>query len=268
LTIGLYRMLIAMPFIVGMLRRDERPKFECGAAWAMLAGVAFAGDLTFWHHSMQHTSAANSTFIVCGLTPIWVALFSVGVYGTRYRWTGWLGQLCGVTGASILALARGARVGSGIGEGLAVGASFCYALFSISISRSRQRISGRLALYWMSVGSLGSFILLEVFERHPLTGYAPIGWAGLLGLAILVQWLAWLLINNGLGHVSVAVGTIGLSFQQVATPFLAAWLLDEPLRPLGMLGGAVIIVGIYWVATGEKPYERRLLPIADCPKPE
>jgi drug/metabolite transporter (DMT)-like permease len=256
LTIGLYRMLLALPFIFWMARRDERIRFDRGAAWALLAGVAFAGDLTLWHHAMQHTSAANSTFIVCGLTPIWVALFSVSVYGTRYCWTGWLGQLCGITGASILALAKGARVGSGMGEVLSIGASFCYAFFSVAISRSRKRISARLALFWMSLGSLGTFVVLEAFERQPLTGYTTLGWAGLIGLAILVQWIAWRLINGGLGHVTVALGAIALSFQQVATPVLAAWLLNEPLLPLGMLGGTVIIAGIYLVATGERaPHE-------------
>jgi drug/metabolite transporter (DMT)-like permease len=48
------------------------------------------------------------------------------------------------------------------------------------------------------------------------------------------------------------LGQLALGFQQVATPFLAAWLLAEPLRPLGMLGGGIIVFGIYLVAKGEQ----------------
>ena len=252
LTIGLYRMLFALPGVYWLVRRDGGLAFGKGAAWALLAGVVFAGDLSLWHRSMQFTSAANSTFIVCGLAPVWVALFSVAVYQTRYRMTGWLGQALGVSGALVLALARGARVGTGRGEILAMAASLCYAAFSLAISRSRRRISARQALFWMSTGSLLSFVALEALERDPLSGYSPLAWAGLVGLALLVQLLAWLVINNGLGHVNIALGTLALGFQQVATPFLAAWFLGEPLRPLGLLGGAFIIVGIYLVATGDR----------------
>ena len=252
LTIGLYRMLFALPGVYWLVRRDGRLGLGTGAAWGLLAGVAFAGDLSLWHRSMQYTSAANSTFIVCGLAPVWVALFSVAVYHTRYRWTGWLGQALGVSGALVLALARGARVGTGRGEVLAILASFCYAVFSLAISRSRQRISARQALFWMSVASLLCFLVLEAVQGQPLTGYSPRAWAGLIALALVVQLLAWLMINSGLGHINIALGTLALGFQQVVTPFLAALFLGEALRPLGLLGGLVIVAGIYLVATGER----------------
>jgi drug/metabolite transporter (DMT)-like permease len=34
----------------------------------------------------------------------------------------------------------------------------------------------------------------------------------------------------------------------VATLFLAAWLLAEPIRPLGIVGGVLIVAGIVAVA--------------------
>lgn len=252
LTVGLYRMAIALPGIYWLARNEARIRVDGAALWAMAAGVAFAADITLWHHSMQFTSAANSTFIVCGLSPVWVALFSVAVYETRYRWSGWLGQVLGVAGALVLALAKGARVGTGLGELYAVIASFFYAGFSLLISRSRQHNSARMALLWMSLGSLLSFLVLEAIERQPLIGYTNQAWLGLFGLGIVAQLLAWLLINHGLGRVDVALGALALGLQQVATPLLAAWLLAEPLKPLGMLGGSVILVGIYLVAAGHR----------------
>ena len=131
-------------------------------------------------------------------------------------------------------------------------ASFCYATFSLTLSRSRRHLSARQALLWMSLGSLASFTLLELALREPLRGYTELGWAGLIGLGLVVQLLAWLIINRGLGNVSVALGTLALSVQQIATPFLAAWLLREALKPLGLLGGLLIVGGIVLVATGEK----------------
>jgi drug/metabolite transporter (DMT)-like permease len=252
LTVGLYRMLVALPGIYLLARRAGPIRWNEHAAWALAAGVAFSLDLVFWHHSMNHTSAANATFIVCGLTPVWVALVSVACGRTHYGWSGWLGQVLGVAGAALLALARGARVGDGKGEFLAIVASVCYATFSLTITLSRRRLSAIQALFWMSLGSFGSFLLQELYFREPLRGYTPLAWFGLVGLGVVIQLLAWWLINSGLGHVPVALGALALGFQQVATPFLAAWLLDEALRPLGLLGGAVILIGIVLVATGER----------------
>lgn len=45
-------------------------------------------------------------------------------------------------------------------------------------------------------------------------------------------------------------GALGLQAQQIATLFLGAWLLSEPLRPLGLLGGGLIMAGILAVAFG------------------
>jgi drug/metabolite transporter (DMT)-like permease len=251
LTIGLYRMLFALPLICWFVIRGKSLGFGRGAVWGILAGFAFAGDLYLWHESLRFTSAANSTFIVCGLNPVWVAVFSVAVYGARYSWRGWSGQALGLFGALLLALARGARVGDGKGECFAILASFCYAAFSLAIARSRKQISARQALLWMSIGSLTAFLALEAVERNPLSGFSSLAWLGFVGLGVVVQFIAWLSINSGLGRINIALGALGLSFQQVATPILAVWLLNEPIRPLGILGGMIIVAGIYLVATGE-----------------
>ncbi|HEY4394287.1 MAG TPA: EamA family transporter [Polyangia bacterium] len=68
-----------------------------------------------------------------------------------------------------------------------------------------------------------------------------------------MQLLGWWLNSWGLGHVDVATGAIALQMQQVATLFLAAWLLAEPLSPLGLAGGACILGGIVMVAAGASP---------------
>lgn len=251
-TVGFYRMLFALPGILWLVRREGGLGLSRSALWAMLAGVAFSGDLTLWHSAMNHTSAANATFIVCGLSPLWVALFSVGFYATRYRSIGWFGQGLSVLGSFILAFARGARVGTGIGELLAIASSLCYAAFSLCLARAREKSSARQALLWMSVGSFLSFVVIECVERAPLYGFSTKAWISLVGLAALVQLLAWLLINSGIDKVPIALAALALGCQQVATPFLSAWLLDEPLRPLGLFGGGLIFVGIYCVAGGAR----------------
>jgi drug/metabolite transporter (DMT)-like permease len=250
LTIGLYRMLFALPGVLLLTQRAGAGGGDAaGRRWGILAGLAFAGDLALWHESMRHTSAANATLLVGGLSPIWVALFAALALGLRYRWAGWLGQAAGLAGALVLAVARGARAGSGRGEALAMAASLCYAAFTLAMSRARRTLNAPQALFWMTVSSLACFVVASVAAGDPLAGYGARGWASLVGLGLVVQLAAWWLSSWGLGHVDATLGALGLQMQQIATIFLAAWLLDEPLRPLGLAGGALIMTGIVLVAS-------------------
>jgi drug/metabolite transporter (DMT)-like permease len=258
LTVGFYRMLVALPGAGLLARRGGSLGDARGRAWALAAGVAFFLDLALWHVAMHETSAANATLLVGGLAPIWVALFSFFALGRRVGPLGWLGQLAGFAGALVLALARGARgtggvagaVAIGAGEAVAVGASFSYAAFTLLLSRARATLDAPQALFWMSLSCLACFAVSALAAGHPFSRYDGRAWASLVGLGVVVQLVAWWLNSWGLGHIEPAVGALGLQMQQVATLFLAAWLLAEPLRPLGLHGGALLCGGIVLVSLG------------------
>lgn len=250
LTVGFYRMLIALPGAYVLARRAGHLGPRIGRFWGLGAGALFFADLALWHQSMHDTTAANATLLVGGLSPIWVALFAFAVLGRRPRWLGWLGQLVGLGGAVVLALSRGAQGGVGTGELIAIAASFCYAAFTLTMSRSRDTLDAPQALFWMSLGCLACFTLSGLAAGHPFTGYDTRAWLSLVGLGLIVQLLAWWLNSWGLGHIEAQVSAIALQMQQVATLFLAAWLLDEPLRAMGVLGGGLLIVGIVFVSVG------------------
>jgi len=257
ITVGFYRMLFALPGAFLLAWRSGGLGAPVGRRWGFLAGVAFFLDLGSWHFAMNYTTVANATFILCGLSPVWVALFSVLVLGRRYRWLGWLGQVVGLGGALILALARGARGGSGAGEVIAIAGSFCYAAFTLTLARSRQTLTAPQALFWMVAGCLAGFLIAGLVTAQPFAGYDQRAWISLLALSLVVQLFGWWLNSWGLGHVDAAAGALALQAQQVATLFLAAWLLAEPIRALGLTGGALLVTGIVLVTFGSaSPSER------------
>jgi len=247
LTVGFYRMVFALPGALLLARASGGRLDGAGRGWAIAAGVFFSMDLALWHLAMRYTTAANATLLV-GLSPIWVALVAAMFWGRRFGPLGWLGQAVGLSGALVLALARGARSGSGRGEAIAFGASFCYAAFTLAMSRARRSLPAPQALVLMSLTCLCCFAIAIGIAHDPLTGYSARAWVSLVGLGLIVQLLGWWLNSWGLGHVDAATGAIALQMQQVATLFLSAWLLAEPLRALGVLGGGLIVAGIVMVA--------------------
>jgi drug/metabolite transporter (DMT)-like permease len=102
----------------------------------------------------------------------------------------------------------------------------------------------------MIVGCLAGFLIAGVIGRQPFLGYDPRAWVSLVALSLVVQLFGWWLNSWGLGHVDAAAGALALQAQQVATLFLAAWLLAEPLRVLGLTGGALLVGGIVLVTFG------------------
>jgi len=248
-TVGFYRMLFGLPGVLLLARAGGDGWGDpTGRRWAIAGGLAFSADLALWHEAMRKTTAANATLLV-GLSPVWVALLAAAIWKRRYGLRGWAGQAVGLAGALVLALARGARSGDGHGETIAIGASFCYAAFTLAISRARRTLAAPQALLWVILTCLACFAVIVAAGGDPLHGYTPRAWVSLVGLGLLVQMLGWWLNSWGLGHVDPATGAIALQMQQVATVFLAAWLLAEPLRPLGLLGGGLILAGILMVAT-------------------
>lgn len=250
-SVGLYRMVFALPAAFLLARRTGSLGRGAGRRWALVAGVAFFLDLWLWHLAMHDTTAANATLLVSGLAPVWVALWSVFALGARPDALGWVGQACGLAGALTLALAKGARGGTGRGELLAIVASFSYAAFTVALKRSRGTLRAEQALLWFSAACLACFLATALATGVRLTGYDTRAWLSLIGLGVIIQIIGWWAASWGLGHTRVALGAIALQGQQVATLFLAGWLLSEPPKPLGLLGAGLILGGIVLVARDE-----------------
>jgi drug/metabolite transporter (DMT)-like permease len=245
LVVGFYRMLFALPGVLLLACSEwNAPAPDPRAlGWAAAAGLCFIFDLWLWHLSLEHTSVANSTLLV-GLSPLWVAIASVSLFGARLRRRSWTGLALALSGALVLGLAKGARWGTGRGELLAAGASVAYAFFTLALARARMGMSARRVLAVVSITCLAGFGALALAQGHPFTGFPTRAWASLLGLGVVVQVLAWWLISWGIGHVDANLGSIGLLVQPVATVGLGWILLGEHIKPVQGVGSLLILAGI------------------------
>ena len=256
LGIGFYRMLLALPFVALLAFTSRESWGEARhRGWASAAGLLFVADLWLWHESLRFTSAANATLLAC-LAPLWVALISVAFLRARLRKRGWMGLALALGGASVLGLAKGARWGTGLGEALGLAASLAYGLFTVALSQARRGLGARNALFLVTTICVAGFGLLGLARHEPFTGYTPHAWAALLGLGIVCQVAAWVLITWGIGHVQAHAGSVGLLLQPVATVGLAWWMLHEPVKSLQGLGVLLILMGV-GLSASAPPLPRR-----------
>jgi drug/metabolite transporter (DMT)-like permease len=251
-----YRVLIAtvvlsVPYALHSLRarrEAERPRMTPRIMWGVaLAALFFALDLGLWNTSLAFTSAANST-LLGNTSTVWVSIGAMLIFHESLKRRFWLGMFMAFAGAVII-VGRDAFEHPNLGWGdlLAVGSSLFYAGYLLSTQRVRQHV-GTLPFMWLSsaVGTLFLFAYVLAVGSN-LTGFSEDTWRALLALGIISHALGWMAINYSLGHLPAPIASVSLLSQPVITALLAVPLLAEPLSAYQIVGGLLVLLGIYIV---------------------
>jgi len=221
----------------------------------LAAGIAFAGDLAFWHWSIQYTSVANST-LLANLASIFVTLAA---------WVLWKQRPSGlfVTGlaAALLGVALLVRASLGfsptalLGDALGVATAMFYAWYLLSMKGLRDRGAATLQLMATTTTITAVILLPVALASAHLSGQALLpqsctGWLKLLGLAWISHSAGQSLIAYALAQLPAAFSAVGLLLQPVMAAVFAWLLLAEPLSAPQFAGGAVVLAGIYLAHLG------------------
>ena len=251
-----WRVALALPALWGLcwIRRPAARR-RYPARWCLLlvAGFAFAGDLAFWHTSIQLTSVANST-LLANLASIFVTLAAwifLRERPTRLFVAGLGAALAGVTLLVHTSLEFSPRGLTGDALGVVTAVFYAGYLLAVKALRDRGETTPRV----MAITSSVSAILLlpvAVATGEPMLPATPTGWLILLGLALVSHAAGQGLIAYALAHLPAAFSSVSLLFQPVMAALFAWLLLGEPVVALQVAGGAVVLLGIYLARRGSK----------------
>jgi drug/metabolite transporter (DMT)-like permease len=251
-----WRVALAVPalWIVYGIKGARRAR-RYPARWLLLvaSGVAFAGDLAFWHASIQLTSVANST-LLANLASIFVTLAAWMLLRQRPTLL-FLAGLAAALGGVVLLVYNSLQFSpSGLaGDALGVVTAMFYAGYILAVKALRD--GGETTLELMAVTTtLTALVLFPVAlatgeSMLPETAY---GWCILAGLALVSHAAGQGLIAYALAHLPAAFSSVSLLFQPVMAALFAWLLLAEALTPLQIAGGIVVLAGIYLARHGSR----------------
>jgi drug/metabolite transporter (DMT)-like permease len=244
-----WRVALALPplWAFGLLEKRALGKGE-RRAWLLLgaAGLAFAGDLGFWHASIQLTSVANAT-LLANLSSLFVTL-AAWIFLREAPSRLFLAGL-GLALLGVVLLVRTSLQFSAsalLGDALGVLTAMFYAGYILAVKGLRDR--GATALRIMAVTSTLTAILLLPAALATGEQFFPAtatGWLVVLGLALISHAAGQGLIAWALAHLPAAFSSVGLLLQPVVAAFFAWLLLAEPLAAPQIAGGLVVLAGIY-----------------------
>lgn len=257
-----WRVALAVPLLwilhaAAARRASAMPAPPAHRGYVAAAGLAFAGDLAFWHWSIQYTSVANST-LLANLATIFVTLAAWLLWKqrpTRLFVAGLAAALIGV--AMLVRTSLAFSPTALLGDALGVVTAMFYAWYLLSVKAIRDR--GAATLHLMAVTTtITAALLLPVAlgaahqSGEPMLPQSPGGWLVLLGLAWISHSAGQGLIAYALAHLPAAFSSVSLLFQPVMAGVFAWLLLGEPLVALQVAGGAVVLAGIWLARRGSK----------------
>jgi drug/metabolite transporter (DMT)-like permease len=225
-------------------KADDRPRSLRDAGWLAFPGVMLAGDLIAWHISIQLTSVANAS-LLANLAPIFVTLASWLLFGSLVSRKFLAGLALAVGGVFILNSGAGSGPGAPSGgDALAILASVFYAGYVLSLSRLRGRYSTLTTMLWSSAAAALCMLPVALV-------WEPNFWPATASAWVVVLALGWICHAGGQGLIIYALALLPASFSsltlliQPVVAACAAWLLlNEPLGPAQIVGGAVVLMGI------------------------
>lgn len=231
-------------------------------SWGTLAGIGglmFGGQFVFLFFAMQAGLPPGLTSVLVQLQgPLTVVLAALVLreHATRGQWLGLL-----IAGLGVLIIARSVEgTASLLAVGLALLSALTWAAGNLFF-RSARGVSMFAVTAWANLVPPLPFALCALAFDGPTLLLTPVlapTWQGWLVLAYTVgpvMWLGYLLWGTLLRTYPAArVGPVSLLVPCAALGF-AAWLVDEPLDGLRLLGVAVVLGG---VATGLFASVRRM----------
>lgn len=224
--------------------------------WSLLAASALALHFACFITSLQLTSVAAATALVC-LQSGWIAVFQL-LRGTRHRWPVLAGL--GTAFGGVVAI-TGFDMGSSpealLGDVLAVAGGALAGLYTLAGGKARQSMTTG-TYTTLCYGMCAALVaVLAVFSGQPLTGFDAGGWLGIIAITVCAQLVGHTAFNHLLATMSPLLVSMIILLEIPGAALLAAIFLNETL-PVGTYAGlALILVGLAVVVLGQRSGSKR-----------
>jgi drug/metabolite transporter (DMT)-like permease len=245
-----WRTVLAAPLLMAWAWHVRGSEPETRTPWGAIlgSGVFFAGDLGVWHWSIVYTSVANSALLV-NLAPVFVTLAGWLLWRRAVTRMFIAAMVIAIVGMIVLVGPNFAVGGTKLlGDALAALAAVSYAgyLLSVKVARDAKASTAKF-MAWSTTITAVVLLPIALVSPQPFLPESAYGWAVLVGLAIVTQILGQGLIAYAFAHLPASLSSLSLLIQPV-TAVIFAWILfDEAMTPLQLVGGAIVLMGI-WLA--------------------
>jgi drug/metabolite transporter (DMT)-like permease len=259
-TSAFYRVCIAAVVLVPywLLSGRARNVTLSAALVALLGGAFFGMDLALFNTAVLKTSATTA-MVLTNNSPVLVGLGTWLLFRDRPRATFWIGLVLALAGCLVMVGGDMIRKNGGVGIGdvggdlLAAAASVFFAAYLITTGRVRSNMDTITFTTLAVVGSVITMLVVCIIVNAPLTGFPASAWPSLIALGLVTQITGYLGVTYALGRLPATAASVILLGVAPVTAFLDVMFLGEPLSIAQIVGGTLVLAGIFVVSRRASP---------------
>ena len=219
---------------------------------SVLSGVFLAFHFTLWFESLRHTSVASSTTIVC-TEVIWVSLGYALFLKGRMHFRAVLAIAVTLVGSVLIALADSSTGGAHLyGDLLSLLAAVAVAAYVLLGRIVRETVSTTVYTFVVYASCAAVLLCFCLIQGNPLFGYGISGIVVGLLLAVFSTILGHSIFSWCLKYFSPSFVSASKLCEPVVAAILAGFLFGESPAALQLLGGAMILAGVFYYSRLEK----------------
>ena len=249
----LWTVALMTPVVLGKteIRQELRNLDRRTVLLSLFSGVFLAAHFFLWFESLDHTSVASSTTIVC-TEVIWVSigycLFLKGKLSVRAL----LAIAVTLAGSFLIACSdAGAGETNLYGDMLALIAAIVEAFYTL-IGRNVRRSVSTSAYTYIVYSACGAVLaVLCLVQGHGFFDYGLVSILVGLLLAVFSTILGHSVFSWCLKYFSPSFVSASKLCEPVAAAALAAVLFGEGMSALQLLGGSLILGGVMYYSVAE-----------------
>jgi drug/metabolite transporter (DMT)-like permease len=255
-TLALLRVgigtLVLLP--VAFARHQRGTHLPWGTIWSMgLLGVTLY-YLTF-NLAMVYVSASQGALVQASI-PAMTALVAVLWLRERATAMRWLGIALSVGGVLIVFSGNSSAPGQSplLGNSLMFASVVCWGLYTALAKRVASFEPLVITVCVMGAGTL----LLVPFSAYEIVqaGLQPLpltGWLGLLYLGSIASGFAYAVYNASLRHLDASEVGVYTNLIPIVGVLTGILFLGEPLSLRAILGGLIVMLGVWITSRSERP---------------
>lgn len=241
------------PFVAAILfwlvrkikKDDEKIEKEDRKRVALSAFLGITMCMMFQNIGISLTSASTAALIVASFPAI-TLLLELLIYRIKPTWMKIIGITMSITGVAILSqISLDGNPTALWGNLFMVLAGIFWALYNFATVNLVNKYSTMtITFYQMAYGAV-FFIPIILLEGHGWQAPALVPTASMLYLGVCGSMLAFLFYNIGLQKLSASVAVSFLNLVPVAALFFSVLILSEHISMMQLLGGAVVVTGVF-----------------------
>lgn len=247
-TVLFLRFSIAAMLMAVLLaaRREPLPRGRTLIQLIGMGALGYVGQSFLYLTAIKYASAGLVALLLY-LYPCIVMILSAFIFRER------------ITGTKILALGL-ALVGTGLtvdpsggqlsGALMAIAAAVIYSVYIIIGANVMKHVSAAQSstVIFASAGAVFGTITLINGAHFPT---APNGWYSMIGIVLISTVVPVVAFLTGLELIGPTNAATLSTLEPVVTVLLAAWLFQERLSPIALLGGGLILVAVILLTRSE-----------------